>query len=94
MQQQQITLTYDQADLDFESVQAARGIALQSLIKDGVTDLNAVTIDQLDRMFCIFKLAYENRVAARNHQLGIFAWRMVFMDHTTGELTEQVITQS
>ncbi len=86
---QQITLTYDQADLDYGSVQYARRIAIQSLISSGVNDLNTITPEQLDRMFCVFKIAYENHLAALNHQLGVFNWRMVFADHNTGRLDER-----
>lgn len=83
-----ITLSYDQADLDYGSVQYARRVALQSLIASGVNDLNTVTPEQLDQMFCIFKIAYENHLAALNHQLGVFNWRMVFANHQDGTLTE------
>lgn len=93
MTNNQITLTYDEADLDMGSLQHARRIALTSLIQSGVNDLNTLTPVQLDRMFAIFKLAYENRLAARNHQYGLFQWRMVWTDPQTGATTEQVVIQ-
>jgi hypothetical protein len=83
-----ITLTYDQADLDWQSVQHARRLAIQSLIASGVNDLNAVTAEQLDQMFSVFKIAYENHLASRNHQNGMFNWRMTFANHATDTLVE------
>jgi hypothetical protein len=88
-----ITLTYDECDLDMGSVQHARRTAIRSLIESGVSDLNTVTPEQFDRMFAVFKLAYENRLAARNHQFGLFQWRMVWTDPQTGATTEQVVKQ-
>jgi hypothetical protein len=73
-----IQVSYDEADIDEVSLQAARRIALGALVKRGVQDLNALTPADLDAMFAIFKLAYENVRASREHQFGSFAWAAHF----------------
>lgn len=78
MNQRQITVTFDETDIDEEALQYARRQAIGALVRRGVTDLNALQPPDFDMMFAVFKLAYENRKAARDHSFGSFRWQMEY----------------
>ncbi len=83
----QITITFDETDLDEAALQYARRQAIGALVRRGVTDLNALQPADFDLMFAVWKLAYENHKASRDHRFGTFNWQLEYHGQPIGGVT-------
>jgi len=77
-QQQVLSITFDEADIDLAALQHARRRAIKTLVQGGLTDLNAMTANDWDKLSFVLLMAYHNKVAERNHGYGLINWACSF----------------